>query len=164
MRAKQKQNSISFVGKYELTVLSDFRIILPADVMRQLKLYDIKKLLPGRIPDTKALVLCPETLWSMWISKLKKNFPCLENHKGARSFLIPWQPIGWDSKGRISLPRRARDLIGIKSDQTAIILGNDYCFELWSEENFDKITRECEAFLQRSSQYLLPTEKDVTLK
>ena len=155
MKVKQKYGTVSFVGKYELTVLSDWRIILPADVIRQLTIYNIKKIFPSRIPGLKALVLCPETLWSLWTSKLKKNFPCLKTHRGARTFLIPWQPIHWDSKGRISLPRKARDLTGIKPDQTAIILGNDYCFELWSEENFNEITQECEVILRRSSQSLL---------
>ena len=151
MKVKQKHGTASFVGKYELTVLSDWRIILPAHVVRQLTIYNIKKILPGRIPGLKALVLCPDILWSLWISKLKKNFPCLETHRGARTFLIPWQPIHWDSKGRISLPRKARELTGIKLDQTAVILGNECCFELWSEENFNEITQECEALLRGSS-------------
>lgn len=164
MKARQQPSSVSFVGKYELTVLSDWRIILPTDVLRQLKNHKIKRLLPGRIPGLKALVLCPEILWGQWTDKLKKNFPCLETHKGARTFLIPWKPISWDCKGRISLPRKARDLTGIKKDQTAIILGNDYCFELWSEERFNEITRECEDILQRSNQSLQSPGKDVSPK
>lgn len=160
MKTKQLQNSVSFFGKYELTVLSDWRIILPTDVLRQLNKHNIKRLLPGRIPGLKALVLCPEALWGQWTKKLKKNFPCLETHKGARTFLIPWKPISWDHKGRISLPRKARDFVGIKTDQTAILLGNDYCFELWSEERFNEITQECEDVLQRSKKSLPSIEKD----
>jgi len=67
MKVKQKQGTVSFVGKYELTVLSDWRIILPADVIRQLTIYNIKKILPGRIPCLNAIVLCPEALWGLWI-------------------------------------------------------------------------------------------------
>jgi len=161
---KQQQHPVSFVGKYEATVLSDHRIILPTDVIQQLEDHGIKRIFPGRLPCLKALVLCPESLWDQWTNKLKKNFPCLETHNGARSFLTPWQMISWDSKGRISLPRQARDFAGIKSDQIVIILGNDYCFEIWSEEKFNEITRECEVILQKTSQSLQSTGIDVSPK
>jgi len=162
MKTKQRQRSFSFVGQYEATVLTDARIILPNDVIRQLQDHGIKKVLPGRLPFLKAVVLCPETLWAQWTYKLKRSFPCLETHSGARTFVIPWQPISWDAKGRILLPRQAREYAGIKPDHTVIILGNDYCFEVWSEEKFNEITRECEAVLQRSIQPLPSTGKAVS--
>ncbi len=150
LRAKKQQRSISFVGKYEVTVLADQRIILPADVMQQLEDYGIERIFLGRLPGLKALVLCPANLWDYWINKLKKNFPCLRAHIGARSFLIPWQTIRWDNKGRITLPRRARDYIGIRANETAIIIGTNYCFELWPEKEFNKKIQECEAALFKS--------------
>lgn len=162
MKTKRKQISVSFVGKYELTVLSDSRVILPIDVIRQLSSQGIKRLLPARLPDLKALLLCPEILWGRWRRTLIRRFPCLKANDGARTFLIPWQPISWDSKGRITLPRRAREFAGIEPYQTVIILGNNYCFELWSEERFNEITRECEDVLQRSDRSLASIEKDVT--
>jgi DNA-binding transcriptional regulator/RsmH inhibitor MraZ len=149
-KAKRQQNSISFVGRYEVTVLTDQRIILPADVIRQLRNHRIKRVLLGRLPGLKALVFCPENLWDRWINKIKKSFPCLRTHIGARSFLIPWQTVHWDMKGRITLPRRAREYAGIKADDTAIIMGMDYCFELWSEKELNDKVRECEAALLKS--------------
>lgn len=150
MKPKKKQCSVSFIGKYEITILDDLRLILPSDVIRQLKHHGIEKVLAGKLPGFNALVLCPETLWGKWLNKLKKDFPLIETHDGARSFLIPWKPIGWDSKGRISLPRRARDHIGIRAHGTAILIGTGFCFELWGEEEFNKITRECELALFKS--------------
>ena len=157
LKAK-KQRSISFVGRYEVTVLTDRRIILPADVIRQLIDHNVERVLPGRLPGSRALVLCPENLWGNWVKKLKKSFPCLRTHNGARTFLVPWQPVGWDTKGRITLPRRAREHAGIKADETVIIMGMDYCFELWPEKEFNKIMQECEATLRKSSQPSLPIE------
>lgn len=159
MKARQKKISVSFAGKYELTVLSDSRVILPIDVIRQLRSQGIERLLPGRLLDLKALVLCPEIFWDPWRKTITSRFPCLKTNNGARTFLIPWQPISWDSKGRISLPRKAREFAGIKPYQTGIILGNNYWFELWSEERFNEVTRECEDILQRSARSLPSTEK-----
>ena len=158
LKAKKQQRPISFVGKYEVTVLGDKRIILPATVIRQLKEHSIEKVCPGKLPGQKAIVLCPESFWGQWVKKLKKSFPCLMTHEGARTFLIPWQPVGWDTKGRITLPRRAREYAGIKADDTAIIMGTDYCFELWPEKEFNKIIQECEATLCKSVQPSLPIE------
>jgi DNA-binding transcriptional regulator/RsmH inhibitor MraZ len=149
-KAKRQQRSVSFIGKYEVTVLSDERIILPAVIIRQLKAHGIERVLLGKLPGLKALVLCPENLWGHWVKKLKDSFPCLMTHNGARTFLIPWQPVRWDTKGRITLPRRARDYAGIKANDTAIIVGANYCFELWSEKNFNDKVRECEAVLVKS--------------
>lgn len=144
MKLKKPQNSVSLFGKYEVAVLSDQRIILPANLRQQLEGNGMKKLFPGRIPGCKALVLCPENLWGHWIKKLKNKFPCFETQNGARAFLIPWQPIRWDSKGRISLPRRAKYYAGIKVNNTVIVIGIDYYIELWAEEEFVKTTRQCE--------------------
>lgn len=158
-KTKKQQCCVSFVGKYEVTVLSDERIILPAVVIRQLKAHGIERVFLGKLPGLRALVLCPENHWGHWIKKLKNSFPCLMNHDGARTFLIPWQPVHLDSKGRITLPRRARDYAGIKANDTAIIVGTNYCFELWSEKNFNDKVRECEATLRKSVQPTLPIEK-----
>ena len=155
---KKKQRSISFVGRYEVTVLTDQRIILPADVIRQLRDHGKKRIFPSKLPGSRALVLCPENLWGHWVKKLKKSFPCLRTHNGAITFLIPWQPIGWDTKGRITLPRRAREYAGIKANETAIIVGADYCFELWSEKEFQEIIQGCEAALHKSVQPALSIE------
>jgi DNA-binding transcriptional regulator/RsmH inhibitor MraZ len=150
LRARKRRYSIPFFGIYEVTVLSDRRIILPAGVMRQFKDRGIEEVLSGKYPARKALILCPETLWSKWCDGLKRKFPCLRTHDGAKTFLIPWQPSNWDSKGRMSLPRQARDYAGIKANDTVILIGMNYYFELWAEEEFARITRECEIALAES--------------
>lgn len=149
LKGKKRNPSNSFVGSYEVTVLGDRRIILPADVIRQFRDHSTKRVFPGRLPGSKAIVLCPVNLWDRWTNKLKKKFPCLKNLSGARIYLVPWQPISWDSKGRITLPRRAREYAGIKAEETVIIMGTDYCFELWSEKEFNEILKECETALRK---------------
>ena len=99
MKSKNNNCLISFIGKYQVSVLSDERIILPVGVISQLEDNGIKKVLVGKLPEFKALILCPETLWSKWIYKIKRKFPCLKTLEGARTFLIPWQSIHWDTKG-----------------------------------------------------------------
>jgi len=150
LKIKAKKRSISFIGQYEMTVLDDHRLILPSDVLRQLEHQGVDKVLAGRLPGFNALILCPEGLWDDWLTKLRKDFPGIETHYGARSFLIPWGPTTWDSKGRISLPRRARNHLGINTHDIAILVGTGFCFELWSEEEFTRITQDCELALGKT--------------
>lgn len=134
-----------------MTVLDDHRLILPSDALRQLERQGVDKVLAGRLPGFNALILCPEALWDDWLIKLTRDFPGIEAHYGARSFLIPWQPVKWDSKGRISLPRRARNYLGINSHETAILVGAGFYFELWSEEEFTRITKDCEIAIGKTT-------------
>jgi len=163
LKSKNTQSTVSFIGKYEITVLDDQRLILPSDVIRQLNYHGVRKVLPGRLPGFNALVLCPETLWEKWLKKLKRNFPSLKTHSGARSFLIPWRPTTWDSKGRISLPRRARSHLGLNAHDTAILIGTGFYLELWTEEEYDTITQECELAIRQMAQPRLPLKKGVSI-
>ena len=147
MESKNRQCSISFVGQYELSVLGDHRIVLPANLIRQLEGNGTEEVLPGRIPGLRALILCPGNLWGKWLKKLKRGFPCLDTYGGARAFITPWEPTRWDSKGRITLPRRAREYAGIKAHDTVVVIGADYYIELWADEEFTRMTRECETGL-----------------
>ena len=164
MKTANKKASASFIGQYELTVLDDQRLILPSGVVRQLEDHGVEKVLAGKLPGFNALVLCPEALWGKWLNKLKKSCPSLRTHDGARSFLIPWRPIGWDSKGRISLPRRARNHLGISAHDTAILIGTGFYLELWSEEEFNRITRDCELALGSMIHPPQPVRQGVSSK
>lgn len=113
-----------------MSVLGDERIILPIGIISRLEDNGIKKILVGKLPGYKALILCPEALWGRWLNKIRRMFPCLKNHDGARTFIIPWQPVQWDTKGRISLPKQARDYAAIREYDPIIILGINYYFEL----------------------------------
>ncbi len=163
MKSKSRHHPISFIGKYEITVLGDQRLILPSKVIQQLRHHDIDELLIGKLPGSNALIMCPEALWGRWLDKLNSRFPSLQAYAGARSFLIPWQPIHWDAKGRISLPRRAREHIGITAHDDAILVGTGFYFELWGEDQFNQITQECEFALRETIESPLSDRSSISL-
>lgn len=149
MNTEKQNTSIGLIGQHEVTVLEDGRIKLPSHLRRQLENAGVHVLLPGRVPGLKALVLCPEHLWHRWVHQLQKQFLNFKSHPGARVYCTPCKPITWDSQGRISLPALAYNYAGIKAEATVFITGMDYYLEIWAEEEFSKITLECERALLR---------------
>jgi DNA-binding transcriptional regulator/RsmH inhibitor MraZ len=152
MKLKKQLNSINLFSQYEATVLADRRVILPTDVRQQFQGHGVEKICFGKLPGLKALVLCPENLWAQWTSDLEKTFPCLKTHAGARTFLTPFKPVGWDSKGRITLPYAAHNYAGIEIAGTVILVGRGYYCELWAEAELGRIAAECESALRQLRQ------------
>lgn len=147
-----KPISIRLIGQYEISVLDDGRIILPSDIVQRFREGDVKELYPGRIPEVKALVLCPGHIWDRWLAHLQKEYPSFQTHPGARAYTTPFKPIRWDSQRRISLPALANNYAGIKARGMAIIFGRGDYLELWAEEEFSKIKEACENALRKTEQ------------
>lgn len=152
MSKENRHSGIGPIPQYEVTVLEDGRIVLPIDICRQLKGNGVKKLYPGKIPGMKAVILCPQQWWNRWTDYLQTQFPSLKTHPGARAYLTPYKPISWDSQRRISLPAGAHNYVNIKPQTIAVILGKDYYLEVWSEEEFSKVVKDCERQLTKSNQ------------
>jgi len=152
MKANEQLTSIGLIGRHEITVLDDGRIILPSDIVHLLQAAGVKKLYPAEIPGLKALVLCPEQLWNRWVAHLETKFPTIKTHPGARAYLTPFKPVAWDSQGRISLPALASNHAGIRARGTVVIIGNTYYMELWAEDEFSKIRQGCEDALRKTDQ------------
>jgi len=153
MKPRKQDSSVGLVGQWDITVLDDGRIKLPADVLRMLQSLGLSsyRLCPGRIPREKALVLCPEQFWDRWKEALLSQFPLLKTHRGAAAFINPFKPIGWDTHGRISLPAPACYYAGIGKGVPIILVGKDYYMELRTEEEFMKAFEDCKAALAETN-------------
>ena len=152
MKPERQHASAGLVGQRDLTVLDDGRIKLPADVLRMLQSLGLRsrKLCPGRVPLTTALVLVPAEFWRRWKEALLSRFPLLRAHPGATAYLDPFKPITWDFEGRISLPAPASHHASIARGVSIILIGKDYYVELWTEEEFKRVLADCEAALART--------------
>jgi DNA-binding transcriptional regulator/RsmH inhibitor MraZ len=136
--SKQCVRDIGFLGVDEATVSEDCRVRLPGPVVRQLRKRRIGRLWLGVIPRVKALVLCPEVTWNLWIEGLKERFPDLNTPEGFRAFVSPSRLVKMDGKGRISIKsaRRLWEYAGIEIGQTVVVVGMGDYFELWAEGVF----------------------------
>jgi len=152
MKSGKQDSSAGLIGQWDITVLDDGRIELPADVLRMLQSLGSSwyRLCPGRIPREKALVLCPEQFWDRWKEALLSRFPLLKTHPGAAAYLNPFKPIGWDAHGRISLPAPACYYAGIRKGVPVVLVGKEYCLNLWTEGEFKEAMEDCETALARA--------------
>jgi DNA-binding transcriptional regulator/RsmH inhibitor MraZ len=152
MKPRKQDSSVGLVGQWEITVMEGGRIKLPADVLRMLQSLkpQSKKLYPGRIPLTKALVLVPAQFWDHWKEALLSEFSLLQAHPGAAAYLNPFKPVGWDRQGRVSLPALPSNYIAIRKGGGIILVGKGYYVELWTEEEFKRAFKDCEAALAKA--------------
>jgi len=159
MKSKKQKCPVNLVGQREVTVLQDGRIKLPADVLDTLRSVSraSRTLYPGRIPLTKALILCPKLLWNRWKRDLQSQFPSLQTQPGAAAYLNPFKPVNWDRQGRIFLPAEANQFAAIPHSTAIILIGKEYYLELWSETEFNKAIAQCDAALQELDP--LPEDK-----
>jgi division/cell wall cluster transcriptional repressor MraZ len=153
MNMKSSQPITQFYGKYEVTVLDDRRIILPAKIRQQIESRRTSKIWLGKLPGVSALVICPDTEWDQWIHNLTKQFSCLNTPEGIRTFMAPSEPVAWDSKGRIYIAVGLCKYASIKPEQGAVIIGMGCHFELWNKVAFDEITNDVEISLRKLLSY-----------
>lgn len=152
MKSGKQDSSVGLVGQWDITVLDDGRIKLPGDVLDVLQSSGLSshRLWPGRMPLAKVLILCPEPLWDRWREALLSQFPSLKTHPGATAYLDPFKPIRWDAHGRISLPAPACYYAGIRKGVSLVLVGKEYCLNLWTEGEFKEAMEDCEAALARA--------------
>ena len=150
MTVRDRKQHIRFFGQYEVTVLGDGRIILPAKVRQQLKHAGGKKIWLAKQPGVKALVICPNATWSQWSEDIKNRCTFLNTPAGARAYLAASEPTTWDQKGRINLPSRLISYAAIKSHSTAVIIGIDGYFELWQEKAFNEMVEDIDGTIRKS--------------
>lgn len=142
MISRRRQQHMCFFGQYDVTVLGDRRIILPAKVRQQISDADEGTVWLARVPDVKALVICPDATWAQWRKTIKERFSFLNTPAGVRAYMAASEPTKWDKKGRISLPPPLSSYAAIDSYPSAVIVAMETYFELWSEQIFDKMVTE----------------------
>lgn len=154
MENRHPDSSVDFIGQWEVTVLDDGRIKLPCGLLTTLKSIQQppRILYPGRIPLSKALVLCPGCSWDRWKEYLVSMYPKLKTLPGASAFCVPMKPVRCDDHGRMSLPSLACNHAGIKNGLPIVFVGKNYYIELWSEEEFNRAIVECEAVSRTHNQ------------
>jgi len=151
-KKSDRQIDINLTGQFEVTVHEDGRLILPAEFRRQLAKAGVENLYVGKIPRTRAIVLCPPQLWDQWVSQLVIQYPVLRNHAAARKYTTPHRTIGWDSQGRMSLPIDTWSQSGTRHWPRIVIFGKGTHLELWPEEEFSNLVDELESLLAGSDQ------------
>jgi len=124
-----------FLGTTLLTLDAKGRIAIPARYRASIKESCEGKLVIAYNPLDDCLPVYPAVEWEECLRKMQavkdktEDFRAMQRHLFANS-----DYVDMDSAGRMLVPQRFRDRIGL--DKNAVLIGHGEKFEVWSEERW----------------------------
>ena len=135
----------NFIGDYRCKVDAKGRILFPAGLKKQLEengnCFVIKKDL-----FEQCLVMYTSAEWERQNAAIRSQINPFnpEHNRFLRGFYRGTAEIELDNNGRLLLPKRLLDEVGI--DKDVVLSGQDTKIELWAESKYDAIAEDPEAF------------------
>ena len=124
-----------FIGNIEAKADDKGRVFVPAAYRKQLD-GDLS-IVVRKDPDNKCLMMYPRSVWESKVQTLRSSL----NEWDPRDQMILMQFVSdavcveVDSQGRILIPRKYLDEIGLKND--ALFVGSVDRFALWAKDEFE---------------------------
>lgn len=126
-----------FLGEYEVNMDAKGRISFPVALRRQVsKEAEEKFVLKKGFED--CLVLYPMDEWKKVAAQMNQLNPYIKKNRDfIRSFFKGVVEIELDSAGRIQLPKRLLDLVGI--EKGCVLFAHGHNVEIWSAKKFESM-------------------------
>lgn len=133
-----KRIVLQFLGNIEAKADAKGRIFVPAVFRKRLQGANEEFLVLRKDIFQDCLVLYPGTVWENEIETLRSrlNKWNREQQQIFRQFVLDAERIEMDASGRILIPKRYMQLVGIETDVR--FLGVDDTIEIWAKEKLEK--------------------------
>lgn len=134
-----------FTGNIDAKMDGKGRIFLPAAFRKILLREEIEGLILRRDVFQQCLVLYPENVWNEQVDLMASRASHFDRNGRAalRGFVAGAESITIDGNGRILIPRRYCDAVGLGSDVRFI--GMDDTIEIWNRQKADQILEDTDA-------------------
>jgi MraZ protein len=149
IQLKFKVLMIRFLGNIEAKIDAKARVFVPV-VFRKILQSSCQNILILRKDIFQdCLVLYPLQVWEEEVAKLRSHLNRWNKEQQAvfRQFVVDAERLEIDSNGRILVPRRYCQMVGISSDVR--FLGVDNTIELWAKESLEKTLIPADDFSKR---------------
>ena len=135
-----------FIGNIEAKTDEKGRVFLPAAFRRVLQKSGDERLMLRKDIHQRCLVLYPETTWNEQLDALRArlNRWSSQEQMWFRQFVAGVDEVVIDGNGRILIPKRYHEAIGLKGEVRFI--GMDDTIEIWAKEKVEKPFMEAEEF------------------
>lgn len=132
-----KVNKIQFIGSSDAKADSKGRVFLPANFRHAMQNAGEESMVMRKDVFQDCLVIYPETIWKEQLATLRTKLSRWNRHEQQifRQFAADAEILTADTNGRILLPRRYRELVGINMDVRFI--GMDDTIEIWAREKVE---------------------------
>ena len=129
----------TFIGDYTGKVDNKCRVVVPASFRKQMMAAGLSVFVLRRSVFEKCIDMYPIDEWERMLAgiRAKLNLFNAKHVAFMREFCRGTLEVEMDANGRILLPRRLLDEVGI--DKEMIFAGQDKMIQLWDVEEYDRV-------------------------
>ena len=150
---------INLIGTYECTVDNKGRIMIPAQLKKQLDGFTTEPFILKRSVFQNCLELFPYSEWKLMMDKVNKlNRFVKKNNDFIRMYTAGVKSIDLDSNGRILIPR---DLITISKLKKHVVLSSSInIIEIWDKDEYEKSINDPKVDFAKLTEEVMGNDQD----
>ena len=129
----------TFIGDYTGKMDNKCRVVVPASFRKQMMAAGLSVFVLRRSVFEKCIDMYPIDEWELMLAgiRAKLNLFNAKHVAFMREFCRGTLEVEMDANGRILLPRRLLDEVGI--DKEMVFAGQDKMIQLWEVEEYDRV-------------------------
>lgn len=145
---------MQFLGNIDAKIDAKARVFVPAAFRKLLQASGRATLVLRKDIFQKCLVLYPEDVWEKEVSVLRAKLSRWDNsqQKVFRQFVLGAERLEIDASGRILIPRKYLEMVGVESDVSFV--GVDNTIELWAKDYIQETLLTAEDFGEQLQQLM----------
>ena len=150
---------INLIGTYECTVDNKGRIMIPAQLKKQLDGFTKEPFILKRSVFQNCLELFPYSEWKLMMDKVNKlNRFVKKNNDFIRMYTAGVKSIDLDSTGRILVPK---DLIAISKLKKNVVLSSSInIIEIWDKDEYEKSINDPKVDFAKLTEEVMGNDQD----
>ena len=150
---------INLIGTYECTVDNKGRIMIPAQLKKQLDGFTTEPFILKRSVFQNCLELFPYSEWKLMMDKVNKlNRFVKKNNDFIRMYTAGVKSIDLDSTGRILVPK---DLIAISKLTKNVVLSSSInIIEIWDKDEYEKSINDPKVDFVKLTEEVMGNDQD----
>ena len=150
---------INLIGTYECTVDNKGRIMIPAQLKKQLDGFTTEPFILKRSVFQNCLELFPCSEWKLMMDKVNKlNRFVKKNNDFIRMYTAGVKSIDLDSTGRLLVPK---DLIAISKLTKNVVLSSSInIIEIWDKDEYEKSINNPKVDFAKLTEEVMGNDQD----
>ena len=150
---------INLIGTYECTVDNKGRIMIPAQLKKQLDGFTTEPFILKRSVFQNCLELFPYCEWKLMMDKVNKlNRFVKKNNDFIRMYTAGVKSIDLDSTGRLLVPK---DLIAISKLTKNVVLSSSInIIEIWDKDEYEKSINDPKVDFAKLTEEVMGNDQD----
>ena len=150
---------INLIGTYECTVDNKGRIMIPAQLKKQLDGFTTEPFILKRSVFQNCLELFPYSEWKLMMDKVNKLNRFIKKHNDfIRMYTAGVKSIDLDSNGRLLVPK---DLIAISKLTKNVVLSSSInIIEIWDKDEYEKSINDANVDFAKLTEEVMGNDQD----